>query len=166
MTEPDQTDVTASHLRPETAGSALFRGARASAYWFGSDGSLVAKGLRFGLVGATSGLIFACTTALLISGAAIDETLASMIGYVISMPVNFFANRSFSFRSQGHILSDAMRYAALHIVNIAVTAGAMEAAVNALGVHYVFGIIGAIVLVPLANFVLMEIWVFGRPAQR
>jgi putative flippase GtrA len=121
--------------------------------------------MRFGIVGGISGLIFAATTALLISEGRVDATLSSIIGYVVSMPVNFFANRSFSFRSQGNILSDAIRYTVLQVVNMAASAGAMQAATNTLGLHYLFGIAGAIVLVPLTSFLLMEVWVFGRPAR-
>ena len=167
MTDMELPDTSTSRLQDDAAtGSAILRNMRAGAHWFGSDGSIFAKGLRFGFVGAISGLIFAAITAALISGAGFDEKLSSIVGYVVSMPANFFANRSFSFRSQGRIWSDAVRFASLHFVNMAVTAGAMGAAVNVLALHYLFGVAGAILLVPLANFFLMNIWVFGARARR
>ena len=129
--------------------------------WLTHGPSLAAKILRFGLVGAASGLIFAiATTALIKLGSG--EKIASVLAYIVSMPVNFVGNRSFAFRSQGPLLGDVMRFCAVHVANMAVTAGAMGAAVNALGLHYGYGIAGAILLVPTVNFMLMNLWVFRR----
>lgn len=167
MRQLDGVDTSSNHLRREAGiQSAIHLGVWAAICWFAFSGSLLAKGMRFGIVGATSGFVFACTTFLLISEGRVDERLSSIIGYIVSMPVNFFANRSFSFRSKGNLRSDAIRYTVLQVVNMAVSAGAMQAATNTLGLHYLFGIVGAIVLVPLTNFLLMEIWVFGRSVRQ
>lgn len=136
-------------------------GVWAAVCWFAFSRSLLAKGMRFGIVGATSGLVFASTTFMLISEGQMDERLSSVIGYMFSVPINFFANRSFSFRSCGNIWSDAVRYTVVQIANMAASVAAMQAA-NTLGLHYLFGIVGAIMLVPMTNFLLMEVWVF-RP---
>lgn len=133
--------------------------------WVGSNPSFIAKGIRFGMVGATSGLIFSGTTALLVSGFDANPKLASAVGYVTSMPINFIANRKFAFQSEGHWLGDVIRFCVLHLANIALTAGAMSIAVDALGLHYLFGVIAAILLVPVANFVAMYFWVFGQQAD-
>ena len=136
--------------------------------WFVGDGSLLAKALRFGLVGATSGVVFAVVTAALINLGGVNPTLSSVLAYIVSMPINFIANRNFSFRSTSHVATDAIRFCSLHAANLAITAVAMSSAVNSLGLHYSIGIIAAIVLVPLCNFLLLDRWVFGtrsRPAK-
>ncbi len=127
-----------------------------------STNALWAKGLRFGLVGVSSGLVFAAVTALLVSGTGCGGKLASGCAYIASLPLNFVGHRNFSFRSESGLLGDAARFCAVHAVNLAVTLGAMAGAIDGLGLHYAFGVLGAVVLVPLTNFLLMNIWVFKR----
>lgn len=133
--------------------------------WVAVDGSVIAKAIRFGLVGAVSGIIFGLAAAVLIDGFKISPNISSVVAYIISMPVNFLGNRNFSFRSKGHIWGDALRFSGLHIANMAVTAGAMSTAVEMMKLHYLFGVLGAIVLVPVTNFILMNVWVFGKRAS-
>lgn len=129
--------------------------------WLTHGPSLAAKFLRFGLVGATSGLIFAIATTVFIKLGS-GEKIASILAYIVSMPVNFIGSRTFAFRSESGLLGDAMRFCAVHVANMAVTAAAMGAAVNGLGLHYGYGIAGAILAVPAVNFMLMNLWVFRR----
>jgi hypothetical protein len=41
----------------------------------------------------------------------------------------------------------------------------MGAAVDVLQLHFELGAVAAIVLVPLVNFAVMDLWVFGRGAK-
>jgi putative flippase GtrA len=107
-------------------------------------------------------MVFGAVTSFLAGFLGLEPKLASAVGYLVSMPVNFIGNRRFSFKSKGRILSDLWRFLLLHICNILLTMGAMGAAVNKLGMHFGFGVAAAIALVPLANFAAMKMWVFGR----
>lgn len=142
------------------AGSASASAISARLHAVATGNALWAKGLRFGLVGVGSGLIFAAVTAVLVSGAGFGGKLASGCAYIASLPLNFVGHRNFSFRSEGAWLGDAARFCAVHAVNLAVTMGAMAGAIDGFGLHYAFGIFGAVVLVPVTNFLLMNIWVF------
>ena len=82
------------------------------------------------------------------------------------MPINFFGNRIFSFQFRGRVGPNAIRFIALHAVGMAVTALAMQASTHVFDLHYAFGIVGAVVCVPLVNFVLMNIWVSRQPSPR
>ena len=150
--------------RAQTAPVEALRATRA-VRWLARDASTIAQGLRFAVVGATSGLVFAAVTTLLVSLLGVDPKLASIGGYIVSMPANFIGNRTFSFRSRGAWHGEALRFCILHLVNMAVAGGTMGAIVDMLGLHYAFGIVGAIVLVPLVNFVLMKLWVFAPRAD-
>ncbi len=129
----------------------------------GSDSS-AARFARFALVGGTSGLVFAAVTGALVHLLAVDPKIASIGGYLASMPVNFVGNRSFSFRSQGALAGDVIRFTVLHCANMALTAGAMATAFDYFGLHYLVGVLAAIILVPVANFLAMSLWVFRKGA--
>jgi putative flippase GtrA len=127
--------------------------------------ALTAKIVRFGLVGGMSGGVFLVCTAFLAGPLGLEPKIASAGGYIVSMPANFLGNRQFSFKSEGRLLEDLVRFLALHGCNILLTMGTMGAAVDILGLHFGFGAAGAIVLVPVANFVIMDLWVFSRKAK-
>lgn len=127
-----------------------------------SSDQLVSKALRFGLVGALSSAIFSIVTAACVRLWGIDPKLASIAGYLASMPVNFVCNRRFSFRSEGTLTRDLSRFIGLHAGNIVLTSLSMGAIVDILGLHYLFGVVAAVVLVPLVNFFALNWWVFGR----
>jgi putative flippase GtrA len=92
--------------------------------------------------------------------------MAAAVAYVVSMLPNFLGNRQFSFKSEGRLLRELLRYLLLHGVNLLFTIGLMDAAVDILRVHFMFGAVAATILVPLVNFVAMDLWVFRRGANR
>jgi putative flippase GtrA len=120
------------------------------------------KAIRFGLVGVLSGTVFSVVTALLVRLVGTDPKLASVAGYLASMPLNFVGNRRFSFRSAGSLAGDLTRFVLLHTFNILLTVLSMGVVVDLLRLHYAVGMVGAIVLVPLVNFAAMNWWVFRR----
>jgi dolichol-phosphate mannosyltransferase len=124
--------------------------------------ALAGKLVRFGIVGTMSATVFLVATALLAGSVNLEPKIASAVGYIVSMPVNFLGNRQFSFKSEGTLLGDLLRFLSLHGCNILLTMGAMGAAVNVLQLHFELGAIAAIMLVPLVNFAVMDLWVFRR----
>jgi putative flippase GtrA len=141
-------------------------GWRARARAAAASDHVLMRAMRFGMVGVMSGLVFAGITALCISSFGIGHKLASALGYLGSLPLNFIANRSFSFRSSNALSGDAARFLALHVGNLLVTTFAMGAVVDFLRLHYAVGIAAAIVLVPCVNFAVMQLWVFRAEGSR
>jgi putative flippase GtrA len=124
--------------------------------------ALWSKALRFAIVGGLSGCIFAGATFTFVTLAGFEDKLSSALAYIVSMPLNFIGHRIFSFRSTTKILPSAGRFAVIHLVNILITILAMGAAVDVLKLPYYLGVFAAIVVVPLANFFLMDAWVFSN----
>jgi putative flippase GtrA len=122
--------------------------------------ALVAKATRFLLVALASGGIFVLVTSLCVSGFAFDPKIGSIAGYVVSLPFNFAAHRQYTFAATGKMWREALRFVCLHAANIAVSVGAAAVAVDGFGLHYSFGIIAALMLVPVVTFTLMNLWVF------
>jgi putative flippase GtrA len=135
--------------------------ARALSGWLLGSGHVIARLARFGLVGVASGLSYAAATALLVSGLRAGPVHASLVGYVLSVPVSFLGHRGFSFRSRGHLSTEARRFLVSQALNLSVAALVMDRA-KALHVSYLWGVGATIVLIPIANFLMMHFWVFGR----
>ncbi len=136
--------------------------------WLWRSGHIVPRFARFGSVGVASSAVYAVVTALMITQLHVRPVPASICGYCISAPVSFFGHRGFSFRSRGLWGAEMARFALAQALNIAVTASAMEGAIR-LHLSWVFGMVGAVALVPLANFAAMNFWVFRdglKGAQR
>lgn len=127
--------------------------------WLLESGHLLAKAARFGSVGVLSGAIYASVTAALVHAGA-EPVIASVAGYCASVPASFLGHRRFSFRSDGHWTAEALRFVFVQAVNIAVTAGSMQAATAWFGAPYWWGMVAAVILVPVANFAAMNLWVF------
>jgi putative flippase GtrA len=125
-------------------------------------GGLPMSALRFAIIGVLSSLVFTTVTATCVSMLAIDHKLASTCGYLVALPLNFIGNRRFSFRSSNGLAGDAGRFLLLHAGNLIVTVLAMGAIVDLLGLHYSAGIVAAVIIVPVVNFLVMQWWVF-RP---
>lgn len=127
---------------------------------------LLAKLIRFAAVGVLSGSIYALVTSVLVSGFGWMPIPASIAGYCASVPASFLGHRRFSFRSNGHWTAEAVRFVLAQALNIAVTAGSMYAALRYLGPNYGWGMAAAVILVPIANFLFMNLWVFADQAGR
>jgi len=124
------------------------------------SGHILAKALRFGAIGVASGTVYALVTWLLVAGFAVPPVPASIAGYCASVPMSFLGHRQFSFRSNGHWTGEAVRFGLSQAVNIAVTAGSMAAAVRLSHGDWWWGMVAAVILVPIANFAVMNLWVF------
>jgi putative flippase GtrA len=136
--------------------------ARAVARWLLESGHVFARLVRFGIVGLLAALVYAAVTALLVSRYGVAPLTASLAGYAAALPFSFLGHRGFSFRSEGRAASEAPRFLVGQAINLTVTVLAMRGATAALHVSYLWGVAATIVLAPLANFLLMHFWVFGR----
>jgi putative flippase GtrA len=130
--------------------------------WLLQSGHGFARLVRFGIVGVLVALVYAAATALLVSRYGVAPLTASLAGYAIALPFSFLGHRGFSFRSQGRAHVEAPRFLVGQAINLTVTVLAMRGATAGLHVSYLWGVAATIVLAPLANFLLMHFWVFGR----
>lgn len=134
--------------------------------WVRTSPSILAKALRFAIVGAASSLIYAVIAMLLVGGLEIAPKIASVVAYLVALPLNFLANRSFAFQSAGELKVDATRYALLHAAGMAIAFVSMSFAVDYLGGNYLIGVAITVVLVPAFNFLVANFWVFSKQRGR
>jgi putative flippase GtrA len=132
---------------------------------FAPSRASIARLLRFGLVAAISGSVYAAVCAALIVQAGVEPKLASVYAYVVSIFVNFAGQRRFTFASQNSILPEVLRFCVVHGVNIGVSYLITLAVVQWFGLHFIFGIAATLLVIPLSTYVLLTLWVFQNPAK-
>jgi putative flippase GtrA len=121
---------------------------------------LTTKVFRFASVGIANSIIYALCTSVLVSGFGLNGKLASMIGYLTAVPFAFFAHRSFTFVSHGALTSELRRFVLAHVTSLLVSVIVMAIAIDFFNFHYSVGVIAGVVLVPIANFIVLNSWVF------
>ncbi len=130
--------------------------------WFASSDAALARAVRFSFVGAISTCIYAAIALILVGFVQLGPKPASVVAYLIAMPLNFLANRAISFRSDGPLQRESLRFVVMHVSGMAVAYGSMSLATDYLGSNYMVGIVIAAVLVPALSFLVANFWVFKR----
>lgn len=127
---------------------------------------LLAKIMRFSVVGALSGLLYAVFTTIGVQATGLDPKLASLAAYAGVVPINFLLQRNFTFRSEGAVAFDLVRYGVAQVCNTLMCFAVMWLAVDLLSLHYAVGIVLGIAVVPFVTFFIMDRWVFSAQRQR
>ncbi len=130
--------------------------------WLLHSDHVFARLVRFGVVGGSSGVVYAAVTALCVSVLHFSPVAASLIGYAFAVPMSFLGHRGFSFRSQGRWREEAPRFFVSQAVNITVAVLTMHGTIAMLHISYLWGMGATMVMIPIANFLTLHFWVFGR----
>lgn len=120
----------------------------------------IGKVARFGVVGVFSTLLYVAATNLLITMGSMHPAVASGLGYLIVIPLNYLLHRSFSFRSTRSHRSAGHRYLLVHLLNIVGSMGVMQLVTSVLHLDYRVGIVLTATMVPVIVFVVLDRWVF------
>jgi putative flippase GtrA len=126
---------------------------------------LSTKLFRFGIVGLVNAIIYAFSTSIYISEFGFGVKIASIAGFCTALPLAFFAHKSYTFASQGLLVTELHRFIITQTLSLLVSVFAMSAAVDYFGLHYYVGIFGAIILVPFMVFLILDNWVFCGDKQ-
>ena len=124
-----------------------------------------AKYIRFCLVGGANAAVYAAATFTYIAHIGFGENLASVLGFFTAVPFAFVAHRFFTFASRGLVGVELLRFVATQIASLLTSVLAMAVAVDLLGLHYGFGVLAGVLLVPLITFFVLNKWVFRNQIQ-
>jgi putative flippase GtrA len=127
--------------------------------WPGVLASLMRVG-RFGLVGIAASATYAILALLLIEGAGLPSWAGSALAYVLAIPVSFFGQKHFTFRSHGHIASEMPAFLLLQAANIGLAAGVMAVATNVAGLPHWLGVLAVVAVIPAVTYVALTRSVF------
>ena len=122
--------------------------------------STAGKIARFAIVGGLSTVAYGACTWLAVEGLSMPPLLATIVGYLVVIPVNFGLQRSFTFRSTGMLRAQVPRFLLVHACNMAASFAAMWCVVEWIGADYRWGIAATMTLVPILVFIALDAWVF------
>jgi putative flippase GtrA len=114
---------------------------------------------RFATVGTLSVGSDVVVLYVLHSVLGVDLLVATGIGYLVSLAVNYSLNHRWVFGAHGEHRRRIVRYVALVVVNVGTTYAAV-AGLTAVGVYYLLAKLVAIAVNAVVNFTSFRYWVF------
>jgi putative flippase GtrA len=115
---------------------------------------------RYALVGLLAVAIHYAALIALVELAAVGKVLASVVGFCLAIPVNYYFQHRWVFRSQNRHRVALPRYQAVTAVGLAINAVAFNGGLK-VGLPYLLAQAIAIVLVVGFNFIANRVYTFG-----
>lgn len=122
------------------------------------------KLFRFGTVGVLSAGLYFAAVALFIEAGGVEPRFASILGYLVAVPLSFYGHRLHTFRSNGRLSAEGVRFVLTHLIGMGVMFGTMHLAVGVLSAPFWVGSALGTMIVPAVSFVVMNLWVFRDQA--
>jgi putative flippase GtrA len=94
-----------------------------------------------------------------------EATTSSAIAYLAAMMINFPLQRGFTFRSNGHVKGELLKYLAVHLVNMLISVATVHFVVQILGWPVVISVAAVVIVIPFLQFLALEAWVFSTRRQ-
>ena len=117
--------------------------------------------VRYGFVGLALSIFYSLAVILLVvSPLRLNPTLASVMAFVLTMPVGWAAHRSVSFADRAYDAFQPLRFAASNAAAFVAAVGGMYLITVVAGHSYLLGIAWNWLIIPGANFVAYLFWVF------
>lgn len=115
--------------------------------------------LRFVFFGVLSGLLYAIIVWAGVTKFGALPLVMNVVGYLLVLPLNFFLNRNYTFRGAESLWKQTRRFLVVHILNISATSG-VYVIVGLLHAPLSVGVIGALIVVPITQYLALDRWVF------
>jgi putative flippase GtrA len=115
--------------------------------------------LRFAFFGVLSGLLYASAVWVGVTKLGAMPLIMNVVGYLLVLPLNFLLNRNYTFGGSENIWRDAKRFMTVHILNISATS-AVYVVADMVHAPLLVGVVGALVIVPITQYLALDRWVF------
>jgi putative flippase GtrA len=125
------------------------------------DRNMLIRLIKFGLIGGINTLAYFVLSNTFLYGLGMGRNTAAFAAYALLVPVSFLAHRRVTFQSKGNTVLEWTKFCVMQLgclVIIAAVNGGMSRLPESdswIG----FGTIS--ILIPLFNFVAMQLWVFA-----
>ena len=114
--------------------------------------------VRFGVVGVSNTLIG--YTVFRLGLRVLPAYLAQGLSYLVGMLWSYYWNRRWTFKSQGNVAAEAMRFFSLQIGFMLLSAALLGFLVDRLSLNASLSWLGTAVLITILNFLASRFWAF------
>lgn len=121
---------------------------------------LLFRFIRFGYVGIVCGVWYAVVVFVAIHWLQLEAATASLVAYALAIPVSFIGHRNYTFRMQGRVGSEVVKFAVVQAANLYIAYELMRWVTQDLGYSYWMGVSACILAIPIGTFVIMNALVF------
>lgn len=126
---------------------------------------LVAKIMRFGIIGMVSVIAYAVMAYLLTNYCKIDPVLASITAYAIAIPVSFIGHKYFTFGSTGKMKTETPLFLLLQLCGLGIAAGLTSFMTKTLGWHSNVAILAVCLILPPTSYFIMSLFIFTQSSR-
>lgn len=117
--------------------------------------------LRYGCVGLAVSLFYSLgVIACVHCWPPLGPTLASVIAFIVTLPIGYFAHRNISFFDSESDAFQPLRFAITTAASFVLAVGGMYWITEIAGRDYLLGIVWTWLIIPAVNFVIYMLWVF------
>jgi len=122
--------------------------------------ALVARAVKFGVVGVGATVIHCAMVILLVQGPAWDPVAATVPAFILAFLFSYRLNHGWTFQASGRHRRHLIRFAAVTLGVLACNLAIMHILVERLGYSYLVALGVVIIVMPLVSFVLNAQWAF------
>ena len=115
---------------------------------------------RFAVTGMLATATHYIVLRLLVEGAHLAPALATALAFSVAVGVTYIGQSRWVFRQRLGTWGGAGRFLTTAIGGLIANVAIMFIAVDLIGLHYLVGFLTALVVVPVATFVISKLWVF------
>lgn len=123
---------------------------------------LLARLSRFSLVGVLATLTYFVLANGFIWLNVMPPAVASVVAYLMAIPVSFFGQSRFTFRVASNTYGQFIRFCALNGCGLLISFGSVQITIDVFGAEPFWGTVVASVAVPLLSYFVMKFWVFNE----
>lgn len=119
-----------------------------------------AKLSRFGIVGIAATLMYFAADIFLVHVVHMSAGAASLIAYLLAVPLSYFGQSRFTFRTHGGRRRQQRRFLIVSIAGLAISYITSQIAVRHYHVDPAWGALVTVGLVPLLSYICLDRWAF------
>lgn len=116
--------------------------------------------LRFAITGGIASAVYAVVAVMAVDLFAMSGLFASIVGYLVAIPVSFFGQKFWTFRATGSMARELPRFLIVQLVNLAAAAMIMAVLVDVMGLDRLIGVAAVVLSIPAMTYLLLARNVF------
>lgn len=131
------------------------------------DATLLRRIQRYGCVGLSVSLFYSLMVIACVHfGHPITPTVASIIAFMVTLPIAYLAHSSVSFSDRPYDAFQPLRFAVSTAASFVISVGGMYWITEIAGRGYLLGIAWAWLIIPAMNFLIYLFWVFRSAGKK